>query len=685
MLIRTLFLLLALSTTAYGQPEAYHCTYDARHAAAKQTTDTAFSENGDYAYTLVAGEPLVWLLRTRPVIEWWGATNMSTAGNNVVTQAFQDWEDATGIDFVRMGDFDNAIWPKQDGTSQMLIADPSDLGGAQGLTQRFLTGGTSPSVIETDIGFDPNLMAGSNEAFQISIARHEIGHLLGLQHVDKQNSLMFATILTGAAKAIDQGSLDGITFLYGDPLSMRNLVQAYADTLGTGIQRALAENAGVSLAQVPGRPGEVFAAIGEISNQSFLPTGNAWYSADGGNAWVRQENVSMEHVVGGVARLEGGSWFGLDNAPPVRNYTPAPDDGQVLYGSTDFVVYRSDDAGINWTFLGGTPFVSSISGLLVLNAKTVFIGTNLGVYKTVDSGENWVALNEGMPDGFEAEALANAPGSLAILYAGGIGGVFKSGNGGIAWSRLGSGLGATRVHKLRVGGDGSIYAVSDIGAFKLSSDEATWERLGDLPSYGVNDLLVDADDPTILYAATRDGILRSTNSGASFTQVFPTEDPIVVLPSLDYKTGDIEVGKATAVLVDVRNDGTGPLVIDRILSDVPGIVLPPLPITVAAGTTGSLRFTVTPEGTGAFDGIVTFFTNDPLNSQISAEIAGTGIVILADARADFDGNGAVDFNDFLAFAGAFGTANATYDIDASGTVDFNDFLVFAGSFGRPLA
>ena len=63
---------------------------------------------------------------------------------------------------------------------------------------------------------------------------------------------------------------------------------------------------------------------------------------------------------------------------------------------------------------------------------------------------------------------------------------------------------------------------------------------------------------------------------------------------------------------------------------------------------------------------------------------GTGIIILADARADFDGSGAVDFTDFLGFASALGTPDATYDIDASGTVDFSDFLVFASSFGRPL-
>ena len=55
-------------------------------------------------------------------------------------------------------------------------------------------------------------------------------------------------------------------------------------------------------------------------------------------------------------------------------------------------------------------------------------------------------------------------------------------------------------------------------------------------------------------------------------------------------------------------------------------------------------------------------------------------------QADFDGNGIVDFGDFLTFAEAFGKAAgesgyvAAADLDASGRIDFSDFLVFAAAF-----
>ena len=56
--------------------------------------------------------------------------------------------------------------------------------------------------------------------------------------------------------------------------------------------------------------------------------------------------------------------------------------------------------------------------------------------------------------------------------------------------------------------------------------------------------------------------------------------------------------------------------------------------------------------------------------------------------SDFDGSGAVDFEDFSAFTDAFGTRRGDpgfqsgYDLDGDGRVGFTDFFLFASSFGR---
>jgi hypothetical protein len=657
-----LITILLLTTGLDAQPYPYKCDYETRTAASKQTVDAATSEDGNYAYTLVVGKPLVWLLRSKPVIEWWGATNMSTSANGIVAQAFQDWEEESGIDFEKLGDSNNAVWPNEDGTSQMLVADPSDLRGAQASTQRFLD--LASKVIETDIGLDPNLMAGSNDAFKVSIIRHEIGHLLGLQHVDRSNSLMFATILLGSAKSIDQGTLDGIEFLYGEPAGLRNLTVAYQDTLGTGIRTTPAENAAFEMAYSPERE-SVYAS-------TALGT---WNSVDGGASWAKADLILVE----------GATGVPFESGVPVANYRPAPDDPNTLYGTTNLVVHRSDNGGSTWTFLGGTPFVSSIDAFDIQSATTVFIGTNLGVYKTIDSGDNWVQLNSGLPEGILIGALARDPTQTATMFVGGIGGVYKTTNGGINWSKVGVGLGATSVRDITVDAQGVVYAVSDIGAFKLSSDESTWEPVNsELGTYQVYDVLVDPVDTWNILVATREGIFRSADRGISFTQVFPFDAPAIVVPLDGLTLGDFEVGQTATRTLVIQNTGPGPLVISRVETDVDGMTVSETPVTIQPGASTPLQFRMSRDSEGIVTGSVTLITNDPENPQVFIEILGTGIIILADARADFDGSGAVDFTDFLGFASAFGTTDATYDIDASGTVDFTDFLVFASSFGRPL-
>ena len=60
------------------------------------------------------------------------------------------------------------------------------------------------------------------------------------------------------------------------------------------------------------------------------------------------------------------------------------------------------------------------------------------------------------------------------------------------------------------------------------------------------------------------------------------------------------------------------------------------------------------------------------------------VVVYANPRADFNGDGSVDFGDFVAIASALNTDDSTYDLNGDGVVDFSDFIEFAKSFGRPL-
>ena len=62
-----------------------------------------------------------------------------------------------------------------------------------------------------------------------------------------------------------------------------------------------------------------------------------------------------------------------------------------------------------------------------------------------------------------------------------------------------------------------------------------------------------------------------------------------------------------------------------------------------------------------------------------------------DVTPDFNGDGVVNFADFLAFAGHFGTRqddgryDAKYDLDSDGAIGFGDFLIFSSSFGKEVS
>ena len=53
---------------------------------------------------------------------------------------------------------------------------------------------------------------------------------------------------------------------------------------------------------------------------------------------------------------------------------------------------------------------------------------------------------------------------------------------------------------------------------------------------------------------------------------------------------------------------------------------------------------------------------------------------------DFDGDGAVNFSDFLLFVAVYDRdvagENAKFDLDRDGRVGFSDFLIFANVFGQ---
>ncbi len=82
-------------------------------------------------------------------------------------------------------------------------------------------------------------------------------------------------------------------------------------------------------------------------------------------------------------------------------------------------------------------------------------------------------------------------------------------------------------------------------------------------------------------------------------------------------------------------------------------------------------------------------TESLIQGPLATSLPPFDIAIVDVVRSDFDGNGNVDFTDFLTFATAFETSHgdetfsSSSDLDTNGTVDFADFLIFASEYDGP--
>ncbi len=109
--------------------------------------------------------------------------------------------------------------------------------------------------------------------------------------------------------------------------------------------------------------------------------------------------------------------------------------------------------------------------------------------------------------------------------------------------------------------------------------------------------------------------------------------------------------------------------------------------TATGGLVGTVRF----RATATFSGTAIRLVRAELSrsGQFETVTLNTSVELqFQSLTSDFNGDGVVNFADFLAFAGQFGARQgdgryeAQYDLDSDGTIGFGDFLIFSSSFGK---
>jgi len=184
---------------------------------------------------------------------------------------------------------------------------------------------------------------------------------------------------------------------------------------------------------------------------------------------------------------------------------------------------------------------SSVSSLAIhpQSPTILYAGTSYdGIFKNIDSGTTWHAINTGLPDDLSVDALVIDPQTPTILYAyagrqEGFAGkwqrsLFKSTDEGTSWQPMNS-VGIPdgfSFSALAIDPHSSATLYGYVGKeasqenHLLQSTDAgtTWHVVSsDLPTYGIKTLIVDPQMSTVLYAGAGGGVFKSADSGKTWT------------------------------------------------------------------------------------------------------------------------------------------------------------------------
>ncbi len=281
-------------------------------------------------------------------------------------------------------------------------------------------------------------------------------------------------------------------------------------------------------------------------------------SQDGGNSFKRTVN-------------------GMENyASNTFSILIDPDKPNIIYATTGWweinkgAICKSVDYGENWKVLGNGVLPDAQIWSIALDknspadSRILYVSSyENGVYKTIDGGKNWFTINNGLGvDGnMQVRKITIDPNNSEILYAGIEakeiengnnsetihGGLFKTTDAGLNWTRIDSNLPQVSVWDIEVAHDNSqtIYtAVSSEydhsqgegypgGVYKSIDSGNSWKIInagfGKADNLDVSSIAINPTNSNIIYATTTDapyhdrssgrGIFKSINAGDSWAAV----------------------------------------------------------------------------------------------------------------------------------------------------------------------
>ncbi|HEX9741574.1 MAG TPA: hypothetical protein VGA17_02155 [Nitrospiraceae bacterium] len=251
----------------------------------------------------------------------------------------------------------------------------------------------------------------------------------------------------------------------------------------------------------------------------YIATNDYIYKTrDGGQTW---ENLSKGMSHSRVISMA------IDPAYPATVYA----------GTKGDAVFKSYDGGQRWTSLRNgleSVTVTSVVTQFVFDpreSRHLFVSTTMGVFESTDGGESWQKQMDGMKEVLMVVALALDPTRSQMMYAGTSGGVYKSVNGAGRWEKANNGLvppelikssralGVT-VMQVDPYAPDTVYAATLNGLYKSTDAAVSWIRIAqELPDQMISAMVLDRARAGAIYIASREGMHRSEDGGKTWKAI----------------------------------------------------------------------------------------------------------------------------------------------------------------------
>jgi photosystem II stability/assembly factor-like uncharacterized protein len=254
-------------------------------------------------------------------------------------------------------------------------------------------------------------------------------------------------------------------------------------------------------------------------NILYVATNDYIYKTrDGGQTW---ENLSRGMSHSRVIAMA------IDPGYPATIYA----------GTKGDAVFKSYDGGQRWVSLRNgldSVDISSVVNQFVFDpgsSNRLFVATTMGVFETNDGGDSWKKRMDGMKEVLMVFTLAQDSKRPWMLYAGTSGGVYRTVDRAARWDKINNGLVAPEIRSSsRALGvtvmavdpfvPDTVYAATLNGLYRTTTAGGEWIRIAQsLPDQMISALVLDRARSGVLYVASREGIHKSINGGMSWQPV----------------------------------------------------------------------------------------------------------------------------------------------------------------------